>query len=333
MKTIKPYQIVLGTFLICSFLFFSCRVSKTTALKCPQVSTKENNEVLVKYKKNKNTTYTPKYRANIRKEPVRQLISLSRNNHGKYIDVFNNSPNHENVIVSGPAYLNGLTKIEYNKRLTASIDETVIPLRKNNLTRFQTEKAETRNHPVDKIVIPTDRCDTIIFKSGYSVICKILEIGENILSYIKCDDLRGPVYSISKSDVLEIRANNGKKILVNSSFASPYRTDNVKSGSAGFIISLIGFILFAILFKEYFIGAFALAISEIPIAPFIIVILTGFTGILLGIKSLIKIIRHSDYYKGKLFAILSIGIGGFDIILVVLLVIILLLTLLIASLV
>jgi hypothetical protein len=315
MKTIKPFLTIIALSFISSFVFFSCRVSKTAALRCPQVLTKENNKVLAKYKTHRNTAFIPQYRATIRKQPARRLISLTRKNHLKNIDVLNNSPIHENVMVSGPAYLNGLSKIEYTKRLTASIDEKVMPLRENYLFGFLSEDTDKTDNKADVIAVQPDRCDTIIFKSGFMVICKVMEIGQNNLTYRKCDDLRGPVYSGLKSDVLEIRAYNGKQILVTSSDPSPYRTDNikktVKSGLAGLFISLIGLILFAILL-EYYIKA-----------AIIIGIVAGVTSIILGVKSLTKVIRHSDYYKGKFLSILIMVIGGIDIFIAVMLVLLL----------
>jgi hypothetical protein len=396
MKTIKPFLSIIGIFLIFSFLFSSCRVSKIAALRCPQVLTKKNNEVFAKYKRSRYTSFTSKYIPTIKKQSVGRLIIVSQKNRVKNIDAFKNSPIYKNVMVSGPEYLNGISKIEYTKRLTASIDEKVIPLRKNYPYNFQSEKSETPDQQADVIVIPTsgcdtiilkigvkmpckvvdigqrkitlkncydatipaisilksdvsaikfsngksvsllssskkadstdqqtnvnaipsDKCDTILFKSGYRTIGKVMEIGKKNLTYRKWDDLSGSVYSILKSDVLEIRTFNGKQILVTSSDVSPYRTDDIKNpeslGIAGSFLSLVGLVLFAILIKEYFIAAI------------IIAFLSGVIGIVCGTISLIKILRHSDYHKGRFFAILSICIGAFDIVAVILSLIILL---------
>jgi hypothetical protein len=309
MKSIKPFLTIIVIFLICSFWFSECSVSRTTALPCPQALTKENNEVSAKHKRKRigNTTFTPKYTSTIRRQPVKHLISLSRKNQVKNTDALNNSPIHKNVITAGPEYLNGLSKIGYYKSSTASIDEKVIPLRKNYLSNFQVEKSETRTQQTNVIIIPRDRCDTIIFKSGYRVIGKVLEIGQNNLTYRKSGDLKGPEYSILNSDVLEIRTYNGKQIFVTSSDTNSYRTDDIEKtmglGLAGFFISLIGIILGAILCKEYILAAI------------IIAILTGVAGIFSGIISLIKN-RHSNDFKEKLFAILSISLGGFEFIVV-----------------
>jgi hypothetical protein len=317
MKTIKPFLIIIVFFLISSLLFFSCRVSKTPALRCPQVLTKKNNEVLAKYKRDRNTAFTPKYSPTIRKQSVRQLISLTKKNHGNNIDVFNNSRIHKNVMVSAPVYLNGISKIEYTKRLTASIDEKVIPLRKNYPDGFLIVDTETAENQSDVVDFQTSGCDTIILKSGIKIPGKVHYIGQDEILFYNCDDTSLSVISLLKSDVLAIIHSNGTRDSIISANVSLSSADITKRGTeslgiAGSFLSLVGLVLSAILIKEYFIAAI------------IIAFLTGVIGIVFGTLSLIKILRHSHNYKGKFFAILSIGIGAFDIVMVILSFIILL---------
>jgi hypothetical protein len=306
MKTIKPTLIIIVIFLISSLLFFSCRVSKTAALRCPQVLTKKNNEVLAKYNRSRYTLFTSKYIPTIKRQSVGRLIKVSQKNHVKNIDAFKNSPIHENAMVSAPAYLNELSKIEYAKRLTASIDEKVIPLRKIYPYNFQAEKSETTEQQADVIAIPISGCDTIILKIGVKIPCKVIDIGQRKVTFTNCDDSTIPAISFLKSDVSAIKYSNGTSVSIissNVSLSSAFKTIQKPKnlGLTGFLISLIGLICYALAFSQY------------------IALFAGYTGIVLGIISLVKFKRHPGDSKGKLFAILSICFGAIDIFLIYLL--------------
>jgi hypothetical protein len=57
--------------------------------------------------------------------------------------------------------------------------------------------------------------DIIIKKSGEEIKSKVIEIFDNDIKYRKIDNLEGPLYSISKSDVLIIIYENGKREVIN----------------------------------------------------------------------------------------------------------------------
>lgn len=59
--------------------------------------------------------------------------------------------------------------------------------------------------------------DVIVQKNGTTIISKILEVGSTEIKYKKFSNPDGPVYSISKSDVISINYENGDKDL----FSSP----------------------------------------------------------------------------------------------------------------
>ena len=52
-------------------------------------------------------------------------------------------------------------------------------------------------------------CDEILLFGGERMKAKILEINDNEIKYKKCDNLDGPIYTISKSDVKGIQYANG----------------------------------------------------------------------------------------------------------------------------
>lgn len=53
--------------------------------------------------------------------------------------------------------------------------------------------------------------DMITLKSGEDIKCKVTEVGISEIAYMKFDNPEGPVYKISKSDVLLIVYANGSK--------------------------------------------------------------------------------------------------------------------------
>ena len=53
--------------------------------------------------------------------------------------------------------------------------------------------------------------DLITKKTGEDIQAKVLEVGQTEVKYKKSDNLTGPTFSISKSDVIMIRYENGTK--------------------------------------------------------------------------------------------------------------------------
>lgn len=57
--------------------------------------------------------------------------------------------------------------------------------------------------------------DLITLKSGQDISAKIIEVGINEIKYKKFDNIDGPTFTISKSDVLITRYKNGTKDIYN----------------------------------------------------------------------------------------------------------------------
>jgi hypothetical protein len=53
--------------------------------------------------------------------------------------------------------------------------------------------------------------DMIIFKNGETINAKVAEVGINEIKYYKSNNLQGPVYVVSKTDVTQITYSNGTK--------------------------------------------------------------------------------------------------------------------------
>ena len=63
-------------------------------------------------------------------------------------------------------------------------------------------------------VINKGECDNLILKNGDEISAKIFEVTPYLIKYKKCSNLNGPLYSISKSDVMMIRYSDGTKDII-----------------------------------------------------------------------------------------------------------------------
>jgi len=74
--------------------------------------------------------------------------------------------------------------------------------------------------------------DLITKKNGEDIKAKVSEITTNEIRYKRFDNLNGPVYSISKSDVILIKYENGTNVVMNPSVVKPEVKENVKVNMA-----------------------------------------------------------------------------------------------------
>jgi len=163
----------------------------------------------------------------------------------------------------------------------------------NSITKIQ-RSVFLNNHEV---------CDLIIMKDGQEIKCKVSEIGVNEIKYKKCDNLNGPIYYISKSELLLIQYANGSKDIIKSNeqkqtgTSSSSDNSNIKNhplAIASFVCSLLGWLL--------------LGIGTI-------------LGIIFGAIALKKIKEDPTKFKGRGFALAGLIIG-LAVMLIVLLVLI-----------
>ena len=171
-----------------------------------------------------------------------------------------------------------------NESLTAST-KTVITNNKKELTSLLRK--------VRELELDED-CDNIIFKNGEELDAKVVEITTEVVKYKRCDNLEGPLISVSKNEIFMIRYKNGTKEIFNSSVNySDYgssETISKKTEPAALISMLTGIV-----------GGL-LPVSGIGI---ILVIL----ALILSIMGLTRISKEPDKLKGKGFAIAGFILG------------------------
>jgi hypothetical protein len=290
MRSKKHILTIFGILLVLSFALFSCSTSKKTAVSCPAFSINKNNKLAVDHKRNK--VFISHYRATARKHPV----GLPRMNQKKEVIVLKNSPVQDDFIATTTKGVSALNKIEYSKGLIASIDNSIIPLVGNDTEMPSLKKPEMTEQPKVLIITQPSGCDTIVLKSGSLLIGKVEEIGQNEIKYRACNNLTGPIISILKSEVSEIKYTNGTRDFITSTNAldsdqtnatisvndTPIKTEGLSI--AGFVSGLVGL--------------------------FIAGIILGLLGVIFGVVGLSKIKNQPKKFKGKVFAIASIIIGA-----------------------
>jgi hypothetical protein len=300
MKTKKHLQTIFGTFLVLSFVLISCRTSEKAAVSCPEFSINKNNKVANNHKRIRNKTLNAQHIVTSKKQPVR----LSRNNQGKDIIVSKNSPVQDDDIVPGIESVSDLNKIGYSKVLTASNDNAIIPLGRNNPTSLSLKKEDMTKHPKDLIIPKPSGCDTIVLKSGSLLIGKVEEIGQNEIKYRKCNNLTGPIISILKSDVSVIIYTNGSRDFFSSNNVAISSQNNAITSDNNATIKIEELGLAG--FVSSFVGLFILGTP------------LGLIGVIFGVISLLKIKKHPDKFKGRGFAITSLIVGLIDIVAIIL---------------
>lgn len=300
MKTQKHILVFLGIILVLSFGLLSCGTSKKSAIACPPVSMNKNNKVALYHKRIKNLTITSYNRVSNKK----QYVNLSRKKNGEKTALINNISVEEIARVPGIENVSYWDKNEYTKGLVASTDNAIIPISKNNAFTPTLNGINLNNHFNDLIIYASAGCDTIILKSGVTIIGKVEEIGQSEIKYRKCNNLTGPLISIIKADVSSIIYSNGTRDLfgptdtyIPNQHYSTYNNNSVLKTEG---LGLVGFIS----------GLVGLFIASIPL---------GLIAVIFGGISLSKIKRQSQRFKGKGFAIASIILGIIDVVAMIIL--------------
>ncbi len=107
--------------------------------------------------------------------------------------------------------LNATNATETNKTveeplLYASDDDlNIIPQESENSTLVSKAKNDSK-----KLVTTSDiECDIIILRNGDEIAAKVLEVGQNEIKYLMCDNIYGPTFTINKNEVFKINFSNG----------------------------------------------------------------------------------------------------------------------------
>lgn len=278
--------------LFCITILLSCKTSEPGSVSCPDISLKKS-----KYAKTHRTTKARYFVAHKTRAGNYKRTAAGKTNESIPILAF-----------TLPADSLPISKIEYNKGLIASNGNIISLSESNELSGYKPASAIMKGIPGTSeakhtLVYPAEQsCDTIILRSGGTLIGKVEEIGQTEIKYRKCNNLTGPVISVLKSNVSSIHYTNGTRDYFDASDISIPRSNNVFEplpvsepvikneglGIAGFLSGLVG-----------------LFIASIPL---------GIIAIVFGGISLSKIKRNPRMYRGRGLAIAAIILGIVDVV-------------------
>jgi len=298
-----------GILLILSYFSLSCHTSEKTAVSCPEFSINKNR-VTAYPKRIKNGSFSSHLRVNTRKKPIR----LSGKKPEKEFVVFKNSHTQDGLVVPGIESVFDSNTIECLKRLIASTDNAISPLVRNSTTTQLMKEIDVNIQSNNLFITYSSGCDTIVLKSGSILLVKVKETGQYEIKYKECNNYNGPVFSISKSDVSEIKYINGTHEIITSTNPYDFVLNNTTINDNNTTIRKARFRIPGFVFSLA--GLFVLG-------GFLVFGLPGsiFTGLALGLMVIvrrsinrIRIKRNPDKFKEKRSEIASLLI---DIVVVV----------------
>lgn len=183
-----------------------------------------------------------------------------------------------------------------------TITDHAIASSDNNSIIIYSDKLISCNEK-NKIDLEFDECDEIYLKNGNIIKAKIIEIGVSEIKYKNCNNLNGPLISISKSDVFMIIYSDGNKEIFN---VEKTKRNDLKNDDTGNLTT-----------DGFATASLVLGILSVLLPIFVF----GILAIVFGGISLNRIDKNPDKYKGKGLAIAGYicGLIGFIIGFIVLL--------------
>jgi hypothetical protein len=290
MKTQRHLLPVTGSILVLLIVMISCSPARKSAVSCTEFPVYKSSRINHQPGNNKwfsvrHRTAGTNYHASSGKKQNKNLAVIE--------------PVKD---VIGRSSINNKDKIEFSKGLTASTDNNILALRNNADLNEKVQSVYT-GQSYDLLSPQVSKCDTIILKSGSVIYAKVEEISQTEIKFRKCNNLTGPLNTISKAEVSSIRYINGTRDNFNPVEEPTYQAyvnpqNNIPPQAEG--LSVVGFI-------ASIIGLF---IASIPL---------GLLAIIFGATGLKKIRRNPARYKGRGLAIASIAIGVVDVVVMIIL--------------
>lgn len=279
----------------------SCTSSKKAAVRCPDLSGNRYQRTMTAERKNYQKVFAFNNKPGGRRvEVVRmkgvpsetQVVSVGQNKSTGFIE--NDILASENVDLPG--------KEQIVESLTASAGMVYVPsvstnLSETGITGIHRVTLNSTKHETTQVA-----CDTVILKHGSRIIGIIIEVNQEGIRYRDCNNPSGPVLSILKSDIGEIKYSNGAtNSYITSSKPSASSTTvqpSQNSYSSGSQIEALGIVSFVA-------SVAGLIIAGIPL---------GALAVIFGGISLAKFSRDPGRFKGKGLAIAGIILGIVDIV-------------------
>lgn len=135
---------------------------------------------------------------------------------------------------------------ELNTQISSK-QEKVVLNQGNTIKSIVKEKAKS-------IKKNENECDLIIKKSGEEINAKVLEIGISEIKYKECNNIEGPTFTISKSDVFMIKYPNGTNTVISSSESTKDNNSSESSDKSQLVAFLLCWFLGIIGIHRFYLG-------------------------------------------------------------------------------
>jgi len=270
--------IIVGSILILSLGLSSCSTSKKAAIACPDISINKGYKLSSNHKNNNLLAIN-------RTKPIRHHRSSLAKNPSMDKRLSNASGLTDFSKVSEIENIQYHNTHELSELMIASIDNNLIlPRVTTAITPFETVEGTYQQ----------DRCDTIILKSGKSLVGKVEEIGLSEIKYRNCNNLSGPIISIAKSSASVILFSNGSHEIFTLDDPALQSNNATITGNT----------------EERQVEGFGIAgLAAGVVGLFIATIPLGAVAIVFGAISLSRIKKNPMKYKGKGLATASLILG------------------------
>lgn len=147
---------------------------------------------------------------------------------GYHLSWKNNKNSIENKITEHDEYLSNdlASNDEHSSEILKDVNNIYITKKNEDFTGVKVLKPKPSSIIINskKLKNNNEDCDLIILNNGDDISVKVVEITQSEIKYKKCDNLNGPIYSITKSEVFTIRYSNGSKEIIKQSTTN--KSDN-----------------------------------------------------------------------------------------------------------
>ncbi|MFK8038272.1 MAG: TM2 domain-containing protein [Crocinitomicaceae bacterium] len=191
-------------------------------------------------------------------------ISSSKN--GNAIDLARNKPDFiQRTTKNKLSIFEETTKVVSKKIINSEILSSKVRL--NKIVQKEHIKINTnsfKNHTIKDNI----ECDIIVLKNGNEIQAKVIEVGTTELKYKMCDNLDGPIFSKSISDISVLKYPNGTKTVFDeeaekdiSDLNEDDYIDTFGGNDKSFIIAiLLWFFIGIIGIHRFYLGHYAIGI-------------------------------------------------------------------------
>lgn len=121
--------------------------------------------------------------------------------------------------------------------------------------------SKAKNNSKSLVTTSENECDIIVLINGNEISAVVLDVGQNEVKYLLCNNVHGPTYTINKSEILKIKFANGTTTVISQSTqdnsnadSSVANKENKSSGKKLIVALLLWFFLGGLGIHRFYLG-------------------------------------------------------------------------------